>query len=41
MTSEKLFPEVSGLGLNWKVAESEFDRESGFLRLPIEETEHS
>jgi hypothetical protein len=41
MTSEKLFPEVSALGLNWKVAEYEFDRKSGVVRLRIEETEQS
>lgn len=28
-----------GLGLNWKVTECEFDRESGVVRLRIEETD--
>jgi hypothetical protein len=28
------------LGLNWKVTECEFDRESGLVRLLVEETEH-
>ena len=40
ITPEKLFDELSGLGLDWKVTESEFDRESGVVRLRIEETEH-
>ncbi len=40
MTPEKLFHELLGLGLNWKVTECEFDRESGVVRLRIEETEH-
>jgi hypothetical protein len=31
---------VLGLGLNWKVTECEFDRESGVVRLRIEENEH-
>jgi hypothetical protein len=29
MTSEKLFHELLGLGLNWEVVESRFERESG------------
>jgi hypothetical protein len=33
------FPEVSGLGLNWKVAECALDRESGVVRLRIGEIE--
>ncbi len=40
MTPEKLFHELLGLGLNWKVTECEFDRESGVVQLRIEETEH-
>jgi hypothetical protein len=40
MTWEKLFPQASGLGLNWKVAECAFDQESGVVRWRIEETEH-
>ena len=40
VTPEKLFHELLGLGLNWKVTECEFDSESGVVRLRIEETEH-
>ncbi len=40
MTPEKLFHDLLGLGLNWMVTECEFDRESGVMRLRIEETEH-
>ncbi len=39
MTSQMRFPEVSGLGLNWKVAECAFERESGVVLLRIGETE--
>jgi hypothetical protein len=35
---EKLFHELLGLGLNWKVSGCGFDRESGVARLQIEET---
>jgi hypothetical protein len=40
MAPEKLFPEVSGLGLKGKVVEGEFDRESRAVRLRLEETKH-
>ncbi len=40
MILEKLFHDLLGLGLNCKVAECEFDPESGVARLRIEETEH-
>jgi hypothetical protein len=40
VTPEKLFHELLGLGLKWKVTECEFDSESGVVRLRIEETEH-
>jgi hypothetical protein len=40
MTPEKLFPELSGLGLNWKAVECALDRESGVVRLGIGETGH-
>jgi hypothetical protein len=40
MTPEKLLHELLGLGLNWKLAECEFDRESGVVRLRIGKTEH-
>jgi len=40
MTPEKLFHELLGLGLNWKVEECEFDRGEGIVRLKIAETEH-
>ncbi len=36
---EKLFSEVSGLGRDRKVAASAFERESGVVRLRIEDTE--
>jgi hypothetical protein len=39
MTWEKLFPQASGLGLSWKVAECAFDRESEVVRWRIEEAE--
>lgn len=38
MTPEKLFHELLGLGLNWEVIESRFDRESGTVFLEIRET---
>jgi transposase len=37
MTPEKLFHELLGLGLNWEVTESRFDRESGTVYLQIGE----
>ena len=40
MTPEKLFHELLGLGLNWKVEECEFKREEGVVYLRIRETEH-
>jgi hypothetical protein len=40
MTPEKLSHELLGLGLNWKVTECEFDRESRAVRLRIDELEH-
>ena len=40
MTPEKLFHELLGLGLNWKVEECEFRREDGVVYLRICETEH-
>jgi transposase len=40
MTPEKLFHELLGLGLNWEVVESRFDRESGTVFLEIRETSH-
>jgi transposase len=40
MTPEKLFHELLGLGMNWVVKECDFDRESGVVRLRIEETSH-
>jgi transposase len=40
MTPEKLFHELLGLGLNWKVEECEFRREDGVVSLRICETEH-
>jgi hypothetical protein len=39
MTSEKLFSEVLGLGLDREVVASAFERESGVVRLRIEDTE--
>lgn len=38
MTPEKLFHELLGLGLNWEVNESRFERESGTVFLEIRET---
>ena len=38
MTPEKLFHELLGLGLNWEVIASRFDRESGTVSLEIAET---
>jgi transposase len=38
MTPEKLFHELLGLGLNWEVVESRFERESGTVILEIRET---
>ncbi len=37
MTPEKLFHELLGLGLNWEVAESRFERDSGTVVLEIGE----
>jgi transposase len=39
MTPEKLFHELLGLGLNWEVVESRFERESRTVLLEIGETE--
>lgn len=33
MTPERLFHELLGLGLNWEVVESRFERESGTVHL--------
>ena len=38
MTPEKLFHELLGLGLNWEVSASRFERESGTVFLEIRET---
>jgi len=38
MTPEKLFHELLGLGLNWEVIESRFERESGTIFLEVRET---
>ncbi len=38
MTPEKLFHELLGLGLNWEVIESRFERASGTVFLEIRET---
>jgi transposase len=38
MTPEKLFHELLGLGLNWEVMESRFERASGTVYLTIRET---
>jgi transposase len=38
MTPEKLFHELLGLGLNWEVTESRFERASGAVFLEIRET---
>ena len=40
MTPEKLFHELLGLGMNWEVIESRFERESGTVCLEIGETPH-
>jgi transposase len=40
MTPEKLFHELLGLGLNWEVTDSRFERESSTVVLEIGETEH-
>lgn len=39
MTPEKLFHELLGLGLNWEVKDSRFDRESSTVVLEIRETD--
>jgi transposase len=39
MTPEKLFHELLGLGLNWEVVESRFDKQSGTVILQIRETD--
>ena len=39
MTPERLFQELLGLGLNWEVVESRFERESGTVFLEIRETD--
>src|SRR5260370_38269410 len=38
MTPEKLFHDLLGLGLNWEVVESRFERERGAVGLEIRET---
>jgi hypothetical protein len=38
MTPEELFHELLGLGLNWEVVASRFQRESGTVFLEIRET---
>lgn len=38
MTPERLFQDLLGLGLNWEVVESRFERESGTIFLEIRET---
>jgi hypothetical protein len=38
MRPEKLFHELLGLGLNWEVSESRFEKESGTVFLEIRET---
>ena len=38
MTPERLFQDLLGLGLNWEVVESRFERESGTVCLEIRET---
>ena len=38
MTLEMQFPQVSGLGLNWKAVEGALGRESRVVRLRTEET---
>jgi len=39
MTPERLFHELLGLGLNWEVIESRFERENGTVCLAIRETD--
>lgn len=39
MTPERMFHELLGLGLNWEVVESRFEKESGTVFLEIRETE--
>jgi len=39
MTPEKMFHELLGLGMNWEVMESRFDRASGTVFLEIRETD--
>ena len=38
MTPEKLFHELLGLGMNWEVVESRFERERGTVCLEVAET---
>src|ERR1700750_903398 len=38
MTPEKLFHELLGLGLNWQVVESRFERDTGAVVLAIQAT---
>ena len=38
MTPERLFHELLGLGLNWEVVDSRFERESGTIHLEVRET---
>lgn len=38
MTPEKMFKDLLGLGLNWEVVESRFEKESGTVFLEIRET---
>lgn len=38
MSPEKLFHELLGLGMNWEVIETRFERESGLVLLQIRET---
>lgn len=39
MTPERMFHELLGLGMNWEVVESRFEKESGTVFLTIRETE--
>jgi hypothetical protein len=39
MTPEKLFHELLGLGLNWEVGDSRFERETSCVVLEVRETE--
>ena len=41
MTPEKLFHELLGLGLNWEVIESRFERQSSTVILRIRETDRN